>query len=809
MNLSDTSIRWIKSEPASSRTPINEGLTNVAGGLAGAFAEQFNALNTRQFFAASGRAMPASSFEQDANPGPADTLTPTPALEAKASAWSGQKAITTGEPQTAQPVTEAPTPASPFEAKMTNHASNSNSVSLSSHSSIGDSVLRQNSTLSGLENNRITEQANSDSSPISQYSGNWAITGQVRTTDSRIAIEKGQYTKTNIKPSTQILSHEGLNAPTSAGAITALNGPEDIPTRSGINSATIRGENTPTNTAQPTALDITDRIVTPDSLDHSSLSGTAAPTKQVTIFRTEAGPKPISVTAPWAQVASVSNAEIATHRTATSMGIPTVTTPPSPSGKPIATPVSEETTAVQSMNLKNAAEAGLSDEAPKAIATGSPRNSVTQSDSTTGFEPAVRSDVSEPPPIAAQDSVSSSPKANGTQLGAPISKHNTVKLSAQQSITMQSSIAGKTASNTEPTATVPPKTKTFTTPTTPDSLNTTFSAMASTKNWASSNNPITQQATSTASDTGSTKIAGTATATSAESSATSPITNLAEKTSPTLIPTADRTSTPAALAPISESTAPTAAIATQTASLGTRKDLPIDVTKPEATPRNPVSGKANQSDILPERTATTNKTIPVAQISNATINLIVAQWTKARLNPESHDVPTGLPEITAVNTPQDRATTEPLVIRAPRTDTDTSALSQKFAEQLGQRLTRELSNTPWRAELELHPKSLGRIDIQLDFVNGQLEGHFQSGNALTRELMQDSLPRLRELLQNGGHTSVQLDVGSGGANSSGERGSAQSSGDGQAPKIRITQGEEFHHNSPMKSQTEEGFDLFV
>jgi flagellar hook-length control protein FliK len=191
------------------------------------------------------------------------------------------------------------------------------------------------------------------------------------------------------------------------------------------------------------------------------------------------------------------------------------------------------------------------------------------------------------------------------------------------------------------------------------------------------------------------------------------------------------------------------------------------------------------------------------------MNLIVAQWTKARLNPESPDVHTGLPELTAVNAPQDRSTTEALALRTPRAETDTSTLSQKFAEQLGQRLTRELSNTPWRAELELHPKSLGRIDIQLDFVNGQLEGHFQSGNALTRELMQDSLPRLRELLQNSGHTNVQLDVGSGGASSSGERGSAHASGDGQAPKIRITQGEESHQNSPMKSQSEEGFDLFV
>ena len=107
--------------------------------------------------------------------------------------------------------------------------------------------------------------------------------------------------------------------------------------------------------------------------------------------------------------------------------------------------------------------------------------------------------------------------------------------------------------------------------------------------------------------------------------------------------------------------------------------------------------------------------------------------------------------------------------RLVKTEQDAQALSQKFAEQLGQRLIQNVQKGHWRAELELHPKSLGRIDVQLDFVNGQLEGHFQTHNPATRELLQEGLPRLREWLQQAGTQVASLEVNNGNSGQGGEK----------------------------------------
>ena len=266
------------------------------------------------------------------------------------------------------------------------------------------------------------------------------------------------------------------------------------------------------------------------------------------------------------------------------------------------------------------------------------------------------------------------------------------------------------------------------------------------------------------------------------------------------------TSKSAELSAVIERAQPATTIAPNT-SKSAELSAVIERTQP-ATTIAPNNTKSAELSAVIERIEPTVKTSTPVQISSVAIDLAVAQWTKARMNSQS-DSRAESSEIVALSAPQDRAVTEPLALRTPRTETDTSALSQRFAEQLGQRLTREITNTPWRAELELHPKSLGRIDIQLDFVNGQLEGHFQSNNALTRELLQDGLPKLRELLQQNGHTTVQLDVGSGSTSSNNERGSAHANNNGTEPKIRITQGDESPDQQPIQTGTTEGFDLFV
>ena len=62
--------------------------------------------------------------------------------------------------------------------------------------------------------------------------------------------------------------------------------------------------------------------------------------------------------------------------------------------------------------------------------------------------------------------------------------------------------------------------------------------------------------------------------------------------------------------------------------------------------------------------------------------------------------------------------------------------------------------------MDLHPKSLGRIEVQLEMKNGELEARFIAANATTRDLINEGMPRLREALQEHGTETASMDLGS-------------------------------------------------
>ena len=77
-------------------------------------------------------------------------------------------------------------------------------------------------------------------------------------------------------------------------------------------------------------------------------------------------------------------------------------------------------------------------------------------------------------------------------------------------------------------------------------------------------------------------------------------------------------------------------------------------------------------------------------------------------------------------------------------------MSRRLTEALGQRLAAQITRGAWRVEMDLHPKSLGRIEIQLEMKNGELVANFHSANSATRELLAESMPRLRTALEEHG-----------------------------------------------------------
>ncbi|MCM0043837.1 MAG: flagellar hook-length control protein FliK [Burkholderiaceae bacterium] len=88
---------------------------------------------------------------------------------------------------------------------------------------------------------------------------------------------------------------------------------------------------------------------------------------------------------------------------------------------------------------------------------------------------------------------------------------------------------------------------------------------------------------------------------------------------------------------------------------------------------------------------------------------------------------------------------------AERSDLDLRAeqyekLSQRLGEALGQRLAAQIAKGDWKVEMALRPHDLGNIDIELAMKNGALEASFNASEARTRDLINDGLPRLKEVL---------------------------------------------------------------
>ncbi|WP_120510275.1 flagellar hook-length control protein FliK [Photobacterium salinisoli] len=78
-------------------------------------------------------------------------------------------------------------------------------------------------------------------------------------------------------------------------------------------------------------------------------------------------------------------------------------------------------------------------------------------------------------------------------------------------------------------------------------------------------------------------------------------------------------------------------------------------------------------------------------------------------------------------------------------------------EQLAERVQMLMSKNLKHVDIRLDPPELGRMQIKLAINNDQASVQFHVGNAQTRDLVEQAMPRLRELLQQQG---IQLTQGS-------------------------------------------------
>ncbi len=84
--------------------------------------------------------------------------------------------------------------------------------------------------------------------------------------------------------------------------------------------------------------------------------------------------------------------------------------------------------------------------------------------------------------------------------------------------------------------------------------------------------------------------------------------------------------------------------------------------------------------------------------------------------------------------------------------------AQQWGDEIGQRIRWMVGNQVHAAELRINPPQLGPIEVRVSVQNDQMNISFLSQHALVRDTLEDAIPRLRDLLNQQGFTSVNVDV---------------------------------------------------
>jgi flagellar hook-length control protein FliK len=92
----------------------------------------------------------------------------------------------------------------------------------------------------------------------------------------------------------------------------------------------------------------------------------------------------------------------------------------------------------------------------------------------------------------------------------------------------------------------------------------------------------------------------------------------------------------------------------------------------------------------------------------------------------------------------------------------TPAGSPGWPEEVGNRVSWMVGQTESHAELTLTPPQLGKVEVSITVSGDQTSAQFVAATPAARELIEQSLPRLREILEQSGISLGQTDVGTSG-----------------------------------------------
>ena len=102
--------------------------------------------------------------------------------------------------------------------------------------------------------------------------------------------------------------------------------------------------------------------------------------------------------------------------------------------------------------------------------------------------------------------------------------------------------------------------------------------------------------------------------------------------------------------------------------------------------------------------------------------------------------------------------------------------SARWGEAIGAHMTKLVRDGQRSAQLVVNPPQLGPVEVSVNVDNEHATVSFSAPASATREALESALPRLREMLAEGGFSSADVDVSSGGEHEGAERDSSSASG---------------------------------
>lgn len=139
-------------------------------------------------------------------------------------------------------------------------------------------------------------------------------------------------------------------------------------------------------------------------------------------------------------------------------------------------------------------------------------------------------------------------------------------------------------------------------------------------------------------------------------------------------------------------------------------------------------------------------------------------------------------------------------------------LAEKMSLAIGKRMLEAIEKGDWQLKINLKPAELGHIEVDLRMKDNALEARFTAGQMVTRELLETSLSRLKDTLQQSGMDVASIRVNDGSTSRHGGDSTPRQTPQGQPVSQRP--GEETSQNDQatltLKSgNSDGGLDLMV